>query len=200
LVPSGRALLGALFSYLVREEDAGWLHGFVGAFDLDGYGYAHGFIFYAIVVEKIFCLVVAGRDGAQKAAHHFFGIDEQIGGGIFGSGDAVAGADFPEALDPGLAGGDLSAEVAFTFFRRAHVVEEQGQHIGDKFSVAHDFDGRDAEAFLIDFAAGPHGARVSSADIGVVGAGSDVEVGRCVTAGLCPAGTERSPVTARDFA
>ena len=162
--------------------------GFVGGGgDLDGHGYAHGFVFDAIVIEKVLGLVAAGRDGAQKGAHHFFGIDEQIGGGMFGAGDSVAGADFAEAPGSGLAGGDLSAQVAFAFFGRADIVEEEGQHIGDEFSATHDFDGRDAEAFLVDFAAGAHGAWISSADIGVVSAGSDVEVGCCVVAGLCPA-------------
>ena len=150
---------------------------------MDGHGYAHGLVFDAIVIEKVFGLVAARRDGAQEGSHHFFGIDEQIGGGLLGAGDSVAVADFTKALGAGLAGGDLSAEVAFAFFGRADVVEEERQHIGDKFSAAHDFDGRDAQAFLVDFAAGAHGAGVSSADIGVVSAGSDVEVGV-----LCGAG------------
>ncbi len=127
---------------------------------------------------------MAGRNGAQEGSHHFFGIDEQVGGGSLGAGDSVALADFAEALGSGLAGGDLSAKVAFAFFRRANVVEQEGQHIGDKFSAAHDLDGRDAEAFLVDFAAGAHGAGVSSTDIGVMGAGSDVEVGSGETAEL----------------
>src|SRR6202521_3127506 len=135
--------------------------GFVGGGgDLDGHGYAHGFVFDAIVIEKVLGLVAAGRDGTQEGSHHFFGIDEQIGGGLFGAGDSVAGADFAEAPGSGLAGRGLSAEVAFAFFGRADIVEEESQHIGDKFSATHDFDGRDAESFLVDFAAGPHGAGV----------------------------------------
>src|SRR5258708_7883043 len=99
--------------------------------NLDSYGYAHGFVFDAIVIEEVFGLVLAGRDGAQEGSHHFFGIDEQIGGGLSGAGDSVAVADFTEALGSGLAGGNLSAEVAFAFFGRAYIVEQKGQHIGD---------------------------------------------------------------------
>ncbi len=97
----------------------------------DSYGYANGFIFDAIVIEEVFGLVLAERDGAQEGSHHFFGIDEQIDGGLSGTGDSVAVADFTEALGSGLAGGNLSAEVTFAFFGRAYIVEQEGQHIGD---------------------------------------------------------------------
>ena len=155
---------------------------------MDGHGYAYGLVFHAIVIQKIFGLVTAGRNGAQKGSHHFFGIDEQIGGGFFGAHDAVAAADFTEALGSGLAGGDLGAKVAFAFFGRADVVEQERQHIGDEFPAAHNFDGRNAEAFLVDFAAGAHGAGVGSANIGMVSTGSDIEVGSAV---LCSAHIHR---------
>jgi hypothetical protein len=45
------------------------------------HGYAHRFVFHAIVIEKVFGLVAAGRNRAQKGSHHLFGINEQIGGG-----------------------------------------------------------------------------------------------------------------------
>src|ERR1019366_6130141 len=149
--------------------------------DVDAHGDAHGLVYDAIVIQKVLGLVMAGRDGAEEGSHHLFGIDEQIGGGFFHARDSVAVADFAEAQGSGLASGDLGSEVAFAFFGCADVVEEKGQHIGNKLSTAHDFDRRNAEALLVNFAAGAHGARVSSAHIGMVSAGSDVEVGRgCV--------------------
>ena len=36
----------------------------------------------------------------------------------------VTGANFTQALCPGVAGGDLRAKVAFAFIRRAYVVEQ----------------------------------------------------------------------------
>ena len=39
----------------------------------------------------------------------------------------------------------------------------------------HEFDGRNADAFLRDFATGAHGAGIHSADVGMVGAVGDVE-------------------------
>src|ERR1700687_3788190 len=59
--------------------------------DLDGHGYAHGFVVDAIVIEKVLGLVAAGRGGAQKGSHHFFGINEQIGGRLFGAGESLGG-------------------------------------------------------------------------------------------------------------
>src|SRR5208337_5066024 len=134
--------------------------------DLDGHSDAHRFVYDTVVIQKVLGLIAAGRDCAQESSHYFFRIDEQIGGGLLRAGDSVAAADFAEALGAGLAGGDLSTEVAFAFFGSANVVEEDRQHVGDKLSAAHDFDGRDAEAFLVNFAARAHRAGVSSADIG----------------------------------
>src|SRR6267378_3963351 len=59
--------------------------------DLDGHGYAHGVVFHTVVIKEVLGLVAAGRDGAQEGSHHFFGINEQIVGGLFGAGDSVAG-------------------------------------------------------------------------------------------------------------
>src|SRR5258708_20949618 len=66
--------------------------------NVDSYGYAHGFVFDAIVIEEVFGLVLAGRDGTQEGSHHFFGIDEQIDGGLAGPGRSVAGAAFTKTL------------------------------------------------------------------------------------------------------
>jgi len=55
----------------------------------------------------------------------FLGIDEQVGGSLFGAGDSVAIANFAETLGSSLAGGYLSAEVAFAFFGCADIVEEE---------------------------------------------------------------------------
>ena len=92
----------------------------------DGYCYADGMGVDAVIIQEIFGLVFAGRDGAQEGAHHFLGIDKQIGGGSLGAGDSVALADFAKALGSSLAGGDLCAQVAFAFFGSAHVVQQQG--------------------------------------------------------------------------
>src|ERR1700680_2402943 len=104
---------------------------------------ADGFLFEPIVIKKIFCPIAAGWDGTQERSHHFFGIDEEMVGSFFGAGRSVAGADFSQALGTGLACGNLRSEVAFAFFRRANIVEEKCEYVGNNFSATHDFDRRD---------------------------------------------------------
>jgi len=76
-----------------------------------------------------------------------------------------------------MAGSDLRCEVAFALARRAHVGENQVEHLAIDYAGAHNAHWRDSDSFLIDFFGRTHRSRVPAADIGVMSAIGDVEVG-----------------------
>ncbi len=71
--------------------------------------------------------------------------------------------------------GDLRGQIAFAFARSAHVGEKNRQDVAHDAAAFHDFYGRDAQPFFINFAREAHGAGVRASDIGVVRAIGDVE-------------------------
>ena len=71
---------------------------------------------------------------------------------------AEAADEFEHACGADAAGAELSGEVAFALLRGAHVGEDHGEELRIHFARMHEFDGRNADAFLRDFAAGAHGA------------------------------------------
>ncbi len=113
----------------------------------------HRLVADAVVVQKIFRLIRASRYLLQKCAHQFFGILHQFLRRVRDLGDAVSRTHFPQSFGAGVASGDLRAQVAFTLFRRAYVVEQKGQYIAIHHAFAHEAHGRNAKTFLVNLAA-----------------------------------------------
>jgi len=75
-------------------------------------------------------------------------------GGSLGAGDSVALADFAKALGSSLAGA-ICAPGRLRVLRECARCSAAGLVCLRRFSTAHDFDGGNAQAFLVNFAAGP---------------------------------------------
>ena len=134
------------------------------------------FVSDPIAIQIIFGPVFSFRYAPQKRPHQLLGIVEQIRGRAFRALPAVAGRDLAQSLGARMTGGHLRAQVALPFFRRAHVIEQHPEKVAIRRPGAHQFHRRNARAFLVDLAAETHRSRISSPDVSVVGARSDVKI------------------------
>ena len=73
---------------------------------------------------------------------------------------------------------DLRLQIALAFTGRAHVEQNQVEHLAVKFAAAHNAHRRDSNAFLKNLFRRAHGASEPAAHIRVMGACGDVEGGR----------------------
>ena len=118
-----------------------------------------------IVLEAIDTVGQAGDAGAHPRFRAVeiepYGLEQRI--------DAVAAADFVDALLRDPAGGQARLQVAHALFRHAHVGQQDIEHTLVEAACLLDLDRRDAHALLIDLVGlARHAARHHAADVGPV--------------------------------
>ena len=90
-------------------------------------------------------------------------------------GRAVAFREVQDALFADAACTDLRFEVALAFLRRAHIEQDEVEHLAVELAAAHDADRRNANAFLEYLGRRAHGAGKGAAHIRMMRAVGDVE-------------------------
>src|SRR5689334_705956 len=111
---------------------------------------------HAIIIEKILRRVLSGGYLREKSAHQVFGIIQEVASGALHSGQAITFRHFLQTNRPGVASRDLGSEIALALVRRAHVAANEGKDFAIHVATAHQLHGRNAQALLINFAAGTH--------------------------------------------
>jgi hypothetical protein len=145
------------------------------AVERDGHADRDVVVRHAVALDLALRGRAAVRKPAQRLARAPLGVGDHLGED---GGDRVPAAPLDE-LRQALLGQpvrrDLRAQVAAADVRRAHVGEDQVEHVGHVRPAAHEPHGRDHEALLEELVrAGGHRARAHAADVGVVRAGHGV--------------------------
>ena len=151
-----------------RVEAAGNLR--IGAGKIDhraaarwvvAHGYANGnrARTRSVIVEKILAAPFAGRQFCENRLHQSFrtahhGFDPSKGVRM-----AETIHEFADSFYTDAARAQLGGQVTLTLARRAHIGQQDLEHLAVHRATMHQFHGRDANAFLRDLAAKSHGAR-----------------------------------------
>ena len=135
---------------------AGEVDGEAVAGDGDGDADGDGFAGLAVVVHIVGDGIDAVGDAGDGAAGEAFGVvEEGVHMGV-GVGDAVAVGDFGEAAVADADGGDLGGEVALAVVGGAGVAADEGDDGVVELAGVGQFEGRDDEAFLVEFGGEGH--------------------------------------------
>jgi len=104
-----------------------WGHGF------DCYSYGYRLVVNTVVVERVFRAIGAGWNSREEAAHHCFGVLEQIAGGSLVR-DSPYRVQISSSLRPlfGMRRSGRRDRLPFSGVRT--LFRSSGQHIGDDLS------------------------------------------------------------------
>ena len=130
---------------------------------------------HAIVVQKILGAVNSIGNRGDRGGHHPGRVVEEMAAVSDHFPAAVLRDERQQAALADAARGDLGGQIAFAFARSAHVGEKYRHDVARDAAPCHDFYGRDAQAFLKNFARKTHGAGMRASDIGVMRAVGDVK-------------------------